>query len=125
MDLPELQRRLDRLVKLDLGPFYEAYRAHGGDDIDGFLAHLGVTKALDPTLLKELAGMTEVETPSLDDPAYQGTLLAAWAKTAVPAGGARTRGGPTAAPGAAQAPATDVHFRAISRLGKSGARGVP
>ncbi len=82
MNLAELQRRVDRHVKLDLTSYYDAYCAAGGGDIDGFLAFLGAARAIDASVLKELHGMAEVETPSVLDPAYQGTRLAAWARTA-------------------------------------------
>lgn len=126
MDLPELQRRVDRLVRLDLSPFYDTFQAQGGGDIDGFLAYLGAARALDPSLLKELHGMTEVETPSVGDPAYQGTKLAAWARTQAGIGSAKTLlGAGDGAP--AEAPVvtatSDVHFKAISRLGE-GAMGA-
>ena len=136
MDLPELQRRIDRLVKLDLSPLYEAYRAQGSQagalppgpraegDLDGFLAYLGAARALDPSLLKELHGMADVETPSLGDLAYQGTKLAAWAKTQAMGGRAGTPRGPGgAATDGIATPAADAHFRAISRLGE-GAMGA-
>jgi serine/threonine protein kinase len=121
MDLAELQSRVDRLVKLDLGPLYERYRAHGGGDVDGFLAYLGATRALDPSLLAELHGLTDVETPSVGDPAYQGTLLAAWAKTRVPTA-AGVGPGPAVVRDAAL-PVSEVHFASISRLGE-GAMGA-
>src|SRR6185437_6807119 len=118
MNLTELQRRVARLVNLDLTPYWEAYRAQGGDDVDGFLAYLGTSNALTPSLLKELHGMTEVETPSVDDPAYHGTLLATWAKTRVPGA---FPGGPRASmPWLSGA---EAHFRSISRLGE-GAMGA-
>jgi serine/threonine-protein kinase len=115
MDLAELQRRVEPYVKLDLTPLYDAYRAQGGGDIDGFLAYLGASRALDPSVLKELHGMAAVETPSVQDPAYKGTKLAAWASASSP--GAPARGTPGAAP------ASDVRFQSISRLGE-GAMGA-
>ncbi|MEO5727317.1 MAG: hypothetical protein ABI134_14145, partial [Byssovorax sp.] len=84
MDLSELQRRIDQHVKLDLRPHHDAYREQGGGDIDGFLAFLGATRAVDPSLLKELCAMTDVETPQIQDPAYRETKLATWARTAMP-----------------------------------------
>lgn len=115
MDLSEIQRRVDQHVTLDLRPHYEVYCEQGGGDIDGFLAFLGATRAVDPSLLKELCGMSDVETPQIQDPAYRETLLAAWASTAMP--GARA-GAVTIA-----APVLDVRFQSISRLGE-GAMGA-
>src|ERR1700679_47417 len=124
MNLAELQRRVDRHVKLDLTSYYQAYAAAGGGDIDGFLAYLGASKALDPTLLKELHGMAEVETPSVLDPAYQGTRLAAWARTATLLGtGGPRPGAPGAAPAPPEVSGADVQFRSISRIGE-GAMGA-
>jgi serine/threonine-protein kinase len=117
MDLTELQRRVDRYVKLDLRPFHDAYRAQGGSDIDGFLAFLGAQKAIDPSLLKELYAMTDVETPSIHDPAYRGTVLATWVARATQGG---SRGGGDAR---ASVPATDSRFESLSRLGE-GAMGA-
>ena len=119
MDLSELQRRVDQHVKLDLRPHHDAYRDQGGGDIDGFLAFLGTTKAVDPSLLKELCAMTDVETPRILDPAYRGTRLATWASTVMP--GARAGAATDAATIAA--PASDVRFQSISRLGE-GAMGA-
>src|ERR1700722_3038265 len=101
MDLAELQSRVDRHAKLDLSPLYDAYRAQGGGDIEGFLAFLGAARAIDPSLLKELHGMAGVETPQVDDPAYRGTLLATWAKTAMPDRSRGTLPGPGVAGGGA------------------------
>ncbi len=132
MDFAELQRRVGRIVELDLTPLHDAYRAAqggggGGGDIDGFLAFLGAARAIDPALLKELHGMTDVETPSVRDPAYQGTLLATWAKTGTGPAAQATVGAaqPGGRPGAPfdGLPASDVRFRAISRLGE-GAMGA-
>ena len=123
MNLAELQRRVDRIVKLDLSPFYDTYRAQGGGDIDGFLAFLGAARIVDPSLLKELHGMTDVETPSARDPAYQGTMLAKWATTGMPDGSRGTRPGPAGVATDAAAPASDVRFQSISRLGE-GAMGA-
>ncbi|MFT3764254.1 MAG: serine/threonine protein kinase [Minicystis sp.] len=122
MDLATLQRRVDQFVKLDLRPFHEAYRAQGGGDIDGFLAYLGSTQAVDAAVLKELHGMTDVETPSVGDPAYQGTLLAAWAKTGVQ-GGAPGNGHGAGAAVPRAGTADDARFQPISRLGE-GAMGA-
>jgi serine/threonine-protein kinase len=123
MNLADLQRRVDRVVKLDLSPLHDAYRAQGGSDLDGFLAFLGATRAIDPSVLKELHGMTEVETPSVRDLAYRGTMLAAWAKTAAAAGPTGTGGGPAGGVADAAAPAADARFQPISRLGE-GAMGA-
>ncbi|APR88081.1 Serine/threonine protein kinase PrkC, regulator of stationary phase [Minicystis rosea] len=122
MDLATLQKRVDGYVKVDLRPLYEAYRAEGGTDLDGFVAYLGAARAIDPVLVKELHTLGGVETPSLEDPAYQGTLLASWARTVAP------RQAHDAASGRASAPAitdrgSDVRFRTISRLGE-GAMGA-
>ncbi len=126
MDLAELQSRVDRHAKLDLSPLYDAYRAQGGGDIEGFLAFLGAARAIDPSLLKELHGMAGVETPPVDDPAYRGTLLDTWARTAMPDRSRGTLPGPgVAADGATgpAAPGSDARFRSISRLGE-GAMGA-
>ncbi len=127
MDLAELQRRVDRYVKVDLKSFYDAYLASGGGDIDGFLTFLAEARAVDPAVLKELHGMGDVETPSLQDPAYSGTLLATWAKTATMRATRRGPGSPTAgAPPAFAVPdpsGTDVRFKPVSRLGE-GAMGT-
>ena len=119
MDLSELQRRVDQHVKLDLRPHLDAYREQGGGDIDGFLAFLGATRAVDPSLLKELCAMTDVETPQIRDPAYRGTKLATWASTAMP--GARAGAAPNEE--AIPVPASDARFHSISRLGE-GAMGA-
>ena len=119
MDLKELQRRVDQHVKLDLRPHHDAYREQGGGDIDGFLAFLGATRAVDPSLLKELCAMTDVETPQIRDPAYRGTKLATWASTAMPG----ARAGAATNVEAIAAPASDVRFHSISRLGE-GAMGA-
>ena len=120
MDLAELQRRVDRYTTLDLRPLHDAYRAQGGGDIEGFLAFLGARRAIDPALLKDLHGMTDVETPSAQDPAYRGTLLEAWSQTAVQGG----RGAPLKGMGGGGATTTsDPRFQAISRLGE-GAMGA-
>jgi len=119
MDLSELQRRVDQHVKLDLRPHYDAYREQGGGDIDGFLAFLGATRAVDPSLLKELSAMTDVETPQILDSAYRGTKLATWASTAMPG----ARAGAATNVEAIAAPASDVRFQSISRLGE-GAMGA-
>ena len=119
MDLSELQRRVDQHVKLDLRPHHEAYRAQGGGDIDGFLAFLGTTRAVDPSLLKELSAMTDVETPQIQDPAYRGTMLATWASTVMPG----PRAGATTTAAVIAVPGSDVRFQSISRLGE-GAMGA-
>src|SRR5512135_3009480 len=119
MDLAELQKRVDRHIQLDLRPHYDAYRAQGGGDIDGFLAFLGAARVIDPALLKELYAMTDVETPSILDPAYRGTLLAAWATTAGIGGSLGSRDpAPATLPSPAAPPASDVRFQSISRLGE-------
>src|SRR3954454_20504230 len=117
MDFGELQRRVDGNAKLDLRPRYEAYQAQGGGDIDGFLAFLGATRAIDPSLLKELYAMTDVETPSVLDPAYRGTRLATWASAATLDGSLGNPGGPAVA-AATAAPVSDARFHSISRLGE-------
>lgn len=123
MNLAELQRRVDRIVKLDLSPFHDAYRAQGGDDIDGFLAFLGTARAIDPALLKELHGMGDVETPSVRDLAYRGTMLAAWAETGLPEGPRGTVRASVGVATDAAGPVSDARFRSISRLGE-GAMGA-
>jgi serine/threonine-protein kinase len=123
MDLPELQRRVDKHVKLDLSPFYATYRAQGGDDIDGFLAFLGASRAVDPAVLKDLYGLTDVETPSVLDPAYRGTLLARWATSAPTLLGSPATMAATAAAKDAGLPVSDVRFQSISRIGE-GAMGA-
>jgi serine/threonine-protein kinase len=122
MDLAELQRRIDRVAKVDLTPLYDTYRAQGGGDIDGFLAFLGASRTIDAALLRELHGMTNVETPSVRDPAYQGTLLATWAKTRVGLGTAEAMPAPSRASAVALSSA-EARFRSISRLGE-GAMGA-
>ncbi len=119
MDFSELQRRVDQHVKLDLRPHHDAYREQGGGDIDGFLAFLGATRAVDPSLLKELCAMTDVETPQILDPAYRQTRLATWASTAMPG----ARAGAATNVEAIAAPASDARFHSISRLGE-GAMGA-
>jgi serine/threonine-protein kinase len=121
MDLAELQRRVDRSTKLDLRPLYDAYRGRGGGDIEGFLAFLGAERAVDPSLLKEIHAMGDVETPTAHDSAYRGTLIAAWAKTAASPGRAALRGADDAPEVAVQS--SDVRFQPISRLGE-GAMGA-
>jgi serine/threonine-protein kinase len=121
MDLAELQRRVDQVAKVDLTPLYDAYRAQGGGDIDGFLAFVGAARAIDRSLLKELHGMADVETPSVRDPAYRGTLLATWANTRMPEGSQEA--GPRASAPGELVPSTDARFRSISRLGE-GAMGA-
>src|SRR5689334_16452616 len=120
MDLAELQRRVDRFVKLDLRPFHDAYRARGGGDIDGFIAYLGAQKAIEPSVLKELYAMSDVETPTLDDVAYKGTLLQTWVARATTAG--RSGGGGGAAAQTASV-VSDARFQSMSRLGE-GAMGA-
>ncbi len=69
--------------------------------------------------------MADVETPTLLDPAYQGTLLARWARTVMP-DGSRDGGsgaGRAIPPAIVTAPAGDARFRSISRLGE-GAMGA-
>jgi serine/threonine-protein kinase len=121
MDFEELERRVHRHGNLDLRPFHEAYQARGGGDLDGFLAFLGAQRALDPAVLEELRAGSEVETPSVGDPAYRGTLLASWASTR-PAGSPGSRGAPTGE-AATAAPLSDVRYQSISRLGE-GAMGA-
>jgi len=82
MDLPELQTRVDKYVRLDLAPLFDAYVAQGGGkDIEGFLAFLASSRIVDASLLKELHGMTDVEVPAVTDPAFGGTMLQQWAST--------------------------------------------
>ena len=125
MDLAELQRRVDRHVKLDLRPLHDAYRAKGGGDIEGFLAFLGAERAIHPSVLKDLHALPEVEIPSVTDPVYRDTLLGPWAEAATLAGQPSRSGGAgsTAAPAGAEVPASADRFQPISRLGE-GAMGA-
>ncbi len=65
MNLSQLQQRVDRYVKLDLSPLFDAYRAEQhSDDIDGFVAYLVKARVLDPSLVKDLYADTEIDLPS-------------------------------------------------------------
>ena len=128
MDLAELQRRIDQHARLDLTPLYEAYRAQSGaDDVDGFLAFLGSSRILDTALLKELHGLGDVEVPTIDDPALQGTVLAAWVAgaTTLPDPGSGTL--PSAAQASrgsrSTAPAAEIRYEPVALLGQ-GAMGA-
>jgi eukaryotic-like serine/threonine-protein kinase len=121
MDVAELQRRVDRVAKLDLRPLYDTYLAEAGAAAsrEGFLAFLGRTRAVDIALLKELHATSDVEITRATD-------AAAFAATLGGAGPPRVRNpGDMTVPGGSQAVVarnpgtmTMTRFEPIAKLGE-------
>ena len=96
MDVAELQRRVDKVAKIDLRPLYDAYVAEAGARAtqEGFLAFLGRTQAVDVGVLKELHATGDVEiTRGPTDASYAATIgggaaspANAWAACSSPRG---------------------------------------
>src|SRR5689334_20143879 len=83
VDYPELQKRINQHVKLDLAPLFEAYKAQGKSvSIEGFIEFLSSSRVIDTSLLKELHTAGDIELPSASDPSLSGTKLATWIQDA-------------------------------------------
>jgi len=122
VDYPELQKRINQYVKLDLAPLFEAYKAQSGSEsIEGFIEFLSNARVIDTSLRKELHTAGDVELPSVSDAALSGTKLATWVQDAVTIVSDRE---PAKAPlGASPTGGTDVRYTPIALLGQ-GAMGA-
>ncbi|HVY45402.1 MAG TPA: protein kinase, partial [Minicystis sp.] len=119
MDLAELERRIKAHVDVDLRRLYAAYAAASGGaaDIEGFLAYLGNTRAVDASVLRELHGAGDVEIASPE--AFARTIGGAGPALG---GGVQTQPGPgTVASFAAATPGGgEERFAPISVLAEGG-----
>ncbi|HEY4119107.1 MAG TPA: serine/threonine-protein kinase, partial [Byssovorax sp.] len=136
MNVAELQRRVDKVAKIDLRPLYDAYVAEAGPGAsqEGFLAFLGRTQAVDVGVLKELHATGDVEiTRPTDAASFAATIgggapapTNAWASLEPSRPRASGPGdvtlpdtrGTGGGAGGARPPGSTTRFEPISKLGE-------